>query len=139
MAREHRAARWFAGTLTFVGWGALLLAAVGMLTVMHLWVSGLLPELGLRRAVGARRRHVIGRIVVRALAVVGGGAALAWWLEPLVSAAVARAVAQAPVGGLTLVSVPLLAMLGTTLAATIGPAWRAARAAPATLPGFTDL
>ena len=139
--REQRAARWFAGTLTFAGWGALLLSAVGMLTVMHLWVSGLLPELGLRRAVGARRRHVLGRIVVRALAVAGGGAALAWWLEPLGSAAVARAVthARAGGGGLTLVSVPLLAMLGATLAATLGPAWRAARTAPATLSGFTDL
>lgn len=128
--REARAAGWFARMLQYEGWAGLLLAALGMLAVMRLWVAGVLPELGLRRALGARRRHVVGRVAARALVVVGGGAALAWWLAPL---------AGVPAGEIWLVRGPLAALLVVTLGALVGPAWRAARAAPATLPGFTEL
>ena len=128
-AREAWTARWFAAALSFEGWSALVLAALGMFAVMRMHVDALLPELALRRAVGARRRHVWGQVMARAVAVAVGGGLIAAWLAPLTGA---------PAGDLPALTLPLLAMLVASLAATLVPAWRAAGPAPATLRGFND-
>jgi ABC-type antimicrobial peptide transport system permease subunit len=125
-AREAGAARWFATILTYAGWGGLVLAVIGMVAVMRLWIAGAVPELALRRAVGARRRHVLGRVALRALAVIGGGAALTWWLEPVAAAALAQAVPGLPAGAPALVAGPFVILTVATLAAVAGPAWRTA-------------
>jgi hypothetical protein len=138
-AREAGAARWFGGVLTYQGWGALVLALIGMIAVMRLWIRGVQPDLAVRRMVGARRRHVLGRVGVRALAVVGGGAALTWWLEPVAVAGLARAVTDLPAVSLSFVAGPVVLLVVATLAAVAGPAWRTARAAPASLPAVGDL
>ena len=44
----------------------LALACGGTFALMRLWVLSLLTELGLRRAVGARRRHLSGFVLLRA-------------------------------------------------------------------------
>lgn len=128
-AQDARAARWFVSALFVEGWSALLLAAIGMLVVMRMCVDALLPELALRRAVGARRRHVWVQVAARAVGVAAGGTLIAVWLAPLTGARF---------GDLATLGVPVLAMVLATLAATLTPAWRAAGPAPAALPGFSD-
>jgi hypothetical protein len=44
-----------------------------------------------------------------------------------------------PAGGLALVPESLLALAALALMMAVATAWRAARSAPAALPGFTDL
>jgi hypothetical protein len=106
---------------------------------MRLWIRGVQPDLAVRRMVGARRRHVLGRVGVRALAVVGGGAALTWWLEPVAVTGLAGAVTDLPAVAPAFVAGPVVLLVVATLAAVAGPAWRTARAAPASLPAVGDL
>src|SRR5262249_18524299 len=65
-ADELRPLQWFAGRISVVGWTALILACCGTLSLIRLWVLSLLSELGLRRAVGARRRDVLAFVLSRA-------------------------------------------------------------------------
>jgi putative ABC transport system permease protein len=139
LERERATTRWFAQVLNGVGAAALFVALLGMVAVMRMWVRGEIPNIAVRRMVGARRRHVLGRVALRALGIVGGGMAIAWWLEPLLSDVVRGVLAGVPIGGVSLVRLPLAVLLVATLMTALGPTWRAARAAPATLPGPTDL
>lgn len=139
LASETGARRWFSGAIRLHGWAALVVGLLGMVAVMRLWVRGAIPELALRRAVGARRRHVLGRVALRALLVAAGGTAIGWWLAPLGSELLQRALPEVPRDALGLVGVPLAVLLAATLVAAIGPAWAAARASPAAPPGFPDL
>lgn len=51
---------------------------------MRLWVTSLLGELGLRRALGARRRQIVGFMLFRAAGVGVGGVAIGLWSGPAV-------------------------------------------------------
>jgi putative ABC transport system permease protein len=73
LAREAAPMRWFSRWLGVEGWVMLLLAAVGTFATMRLWVLSLLPELGIRRALGARRRHLLGLVAAGAASVGGRG------------------------------------------------------------------
>ena len=78
-ADELRPLQWFAGRIAFVGWATLALACCGTLSLIWLWVLSLQSELGLRRAVGARRRtcdRLCARSRVRRRLRRGGGRAL---------------------------------------------------------------
>lgn len=137
--READAAAWFAGALTVQGWAGVLLAVIGIFTVMRTSVASLVPELALRRALGARRRHVWGRIALRTASVILAGGLLAWWLQPIATAALARALPGVPPANLWVAPVPLIVLIAATLAAIVGPAWRVTRVAPASIPGFSEL
>jgi len=129
--REAALTAWFARLIRMEGWLVLAAAAFGMFAVMRLWVTGLLPELGLRRAVGAPRRRIIGHVAARALAVVLGGVVSGAWIGPMVSDAARGAVAGLPAWDPRLAVVPLAVLTGVTLLAALRPAWGAATGAPA--------
>jgi hypothetical protein len=82
LAAEARPLRWFGRWFGGEGWIALIIALTGTYALMRLWVRSLHGELGLRRAVGARRRSVIGYVVVRAVLVSLVGAGTGMWFGP---------------------------------------------------------
>jgi predicted permease len=109
---------------------ALLLAAVGLYGLMSFTVSRRIREVGVRMALGARPRQVVGRILrqTAGLALVGAalGLAAAWGLTRLMEGLLFRVEPRDPwvLGGAAL----LLAV--TALAAAWLPARRAAAVDP---------
>ena len=109
------------------------LATLGAFATMWLGVASLLGELGARRAVGARRRDVVGFVMGRALAVALGGGAFGAWVGMMVWDALGSAVPGLPAwdAGALLRAGALLA--AAALAGAYLPARRAARTPPAAL------
>lgn len=133
-ARRSEAAAplaWFETIARLEGLVVLAIATLGVFAVMDLWVRALLPELAVRRAVGARRRHVLGYVMARAAGVSIGGVALGLWLTEMLSGIVADAFGSGsgPDAMVILRAVELLA--AATLVGAWIPAWRATRASPA--------
>lgn len=126
-------ARWFGRMLGIEGWVLLVLATLGTFVVMRLWVASVAYELGLRRAVGARRRQIFGFVLRRALGVGAAGVAIGMWFGLFVWGALATVVPGLPAWDLhaALRVSPLL--VAATLAGALWPAWRAAVATPVEL------
>ncbi|HXI34366.1 MAG TPA: FtsX-like permease family protein [Gemmatimonadales bacterium] len=133
IAAEAAPLAWFGRMFGALGWVVLLLATLGTFVVMRLWVLALRYELGVRRAVGATRRAVLGFVVVRALAVGGLGILIGLWLGGMVWGGLAAAVAGLPAWdtGAALRFGALLA--AATLAGALWPAQRLAWARPGDL------
>ena len=132
-ALEARAATDTAFTTLLLGLGgvALLVGGVGIANVMVISVLERRTEIGVRRALGATRRHVRVQFLLEALVQAGAGGVAGVVLGALVTAAYA-------VGMGWPVDVPLAGLAGGVLAAlAVGglaglyPASRAARLAPA--------
>jgi putative ABC transport system permease protein len=117
--------RWFAALFTLEGWALLAIAIVGTFAMMWLWVASLLGELGVHRAVGARRRRVMGYVLSRALLVAVGGMAFGSWLGMMVWDAMSGILS-----GLPAWDPHTVARLGVLLAvAAVAGAWLPARRA----------
>jgi hypothetical protein len=129
-AAETAPVRWFGGMVAMEGWILLMSATLGTFVVMRLWVVSRLYELGLRRAVGARRRAVFGFVLLRAAGVAIGGVAIGLWLGLVVWGALSAIVPGLAPWDLSaaLRVAPLL--MGAALAGAWLPAWQAARTAP---------
>lgn len=132
-ALEARAAADTAFTSLLLGLGAvaLLVGGVGIANVMVVAVLERRPEIGLRRALGARRRQVGTQFLVEAVLIAGLGGAAGVLLGAGVTAVYAAGQGWS-------VAVPAVALAGGVAAAVaIGalagllPALRAARMAPA--------
>jgi hypothetical protein len=125
--------RWFGELFTLLGGAMLLIGAIGSLVVMRAWLVTLIPELGLRRAVGARRGQLILMVLARLVLALGTGAAFAWYVAPGVRLTLSRIVGGdvGPPTDFLVAGVGLLC-LGSTLG-IIAPLLRALSAAPAAL------
>jgi putative ABC transport system permease protein len=124
---------WFGRLFEAEGWTMLFIAALASLVQMRLWVRAHEPELGLRRAVGARRGRIVVMVLLQAAGVGAGGVAAGLWFGPAVWSALGTVVRGLPAWDASLVlRYAGLLVAVTTLGALI-PAWRAARAAPARL------
>jgi len=77
--QEAAPVAWFARWIAAEGWATMLIAAVGMFAVMRIWVRSLLPELGLRRGVGATRTRVALLVLGQAAAVAAAGLVAGCW------------------------------------------------------------
>ena len=133
LAGEAAPLRWFARLVGATGWALLLMAVIGTFAVMWLWVTALLRELGVRRALGARRRDVLGFVLARAAVVAVAGVAFSAWAGLMAWDALTAAVAGLPAWDPRAVAGYGALLVAATLAGTLLPAWRAARAAPARL------
>jgi predicted permease len=112
------------------GWTALLLAVIGIYGTLSYVVAQRTREIGIRIALGARRREILGSVLGRAVRVTAAGAiagcvvaALATrWLESLLyGVSTTDAAVFAAVVGLT---------IAATIVACIGPAGRALKVSP---------
>src|SRR6266853_289497 len=133
IAAEAAPLAWFGRMFGAEGWVVLLLATLGTFVVMRLWVLALRYELGLRRAVGATRRDVLGFVFVRALLVGALGIVIGLWLGGRVWGGLASVVQGLPAWdtGAALQFGALLAV--ATLAGALWPARRVAWARPGEL------
>jgi hypothetical protein len=125
------AMRWFSRVARFEGVVVLAIASLGMFAVMQLWVTALLPELAVRRAVGARRRDVLRYVLGGAIAVALVGAGLGLWLNEMTSGMLAAAFAGLGVPSPALVARSAALLVLAALGGALLPAWRAARTPPA--------
>jgi putative ABC transport system permease protein len=109
---------------------ALVLASIGLFGVLSSLVSQRTQEIGIRMALGAQKRDVLGLILREGLRMVAlgviigvaGGMALSRYLASLFFGV-------SPAHPATYLQVALL-MIGIALIATLLPAWRAARVNP---------
>ena len=123
--------RFAASLMSALGVMALLLAAVGLYSVMAYAVSQRIHEIGIRLALGATRRDVFGLVMGHALRLVSIGTLLglagAWALTRLIAAQLYRTQATDPA---TFAAVAGL-MTAVALGATYVPARRALKVDPA--------
>jgi len=74
--------------LVFVGALTLGIGGVGVMNIMLVSVDERIREIGLRRAVGARRRHIRAQFLAEALVLTLAGGSLCLLISPLIVAAV---------------------------------------------------
>jgi ABC-type antimicrobial peptide transport system permease subunit len=99
----------------------------------RLWVASLLGELGLRRALGARRRQAVVYVLVRAAAVSAAGIAGGVWFGEAIWRLLAELLPGLdPWDGALVVRLGLVLLLCSLLGA-LQPVWRASRATPASM------
>ncbi|HKI94884.1 MAG TPA: FtsX-like permease family protein, partial [Gemmatimonadales bacterium] len=124
---------WFTRMFDGEGWMMLLIAAIGAFTVMRLWVMSRYRELGVFRAVGARRATLIRFVAWRALLAAALGVAFGLWAALFTWDALRAVAGQMPAwdAAAVLRAAPLL--VGALLLGALEPAWRAARCAPVRL------
>ena len=121
----------FRGLFLGLGAVALLVGGIGIANVMIIAVLERRGEIGLRRALGAARRHIAAQFVAEAALLAGLGGVAGALLGGFASAVYSwsrhwSAVVPVPV---LLAAVGIALILGA--AAGLYPAWRAARLAPA--------
>jgi putative ABC transport system permease protein len=114
--------------------GTLLIGGIGVMNMMLVSVNERRREIGLRRAVGARRRDVVLQFVVETLVItlVGGGVGLSLGLLGCAALGQIRSdIVPVPV---IVPGVVVLALVVTTVVGVVSgtaPAWQAARIDPA--------
>jgi ABC-type antimicrobial peptide transport system permease subunit len=126
LARERMLA-WLSASF---GLAALVLAAIGVYGVLAYAISRSTREIGIRMALGAQRRAVLGLVLGRGLKLVGAGTVLGL-MGAMASTRVLRSLLfdVGPADPLTFVAVPLLLVFVALLACWL-PARRAAKVDP---------
>jgi putative ABC transport system permease protein len=124
---------WFSRAFAMQGWAMLGMAVIGAFALMNLWVRSLLGELGVRRAVGARRRELLRFVLVRAMGVGVAGVATGLWFGWPLWGELPRVVPGLDPWSASTVSRLGCVLVGAALAGALVPAWRAARMTPVAL------
>ncbi len=119
-----------ASVLSACGLLALIVAAIGLYSVMSYVVAQRRHEFGVRAALGARNADLLGLVLTSGVSVavagvvlgLAGALAAAHWLQPLLFETSARD--PAVYGGVA------LALIAVAFAASVGPGLRAGRTDP---------
>jgi putative ABC transport system permease protein len=129
-AREAAPVAWFARWIGIEGWATMLIACVGMMAVMRIWVRSLLPELGLRRALGATKASVLLLVLRQAVGVVAVGVAAGCWFGWSVWNVLPTMLRGAATWDTRALAVAAAPLALSALVGAILPALRALREAP---------
>jgi len=124
----HAIAGTIAGIGLFVTGLSLFVGGIGIMNIMFVSVAERTREIGIRKAIGAKRRTILLQFLIEAatICLIGGVIALAIaWPMTLLMQKVMPAVLS-----LTVVSIALMVALVTGVVAGFLPAWRAARMNP---------
>lgn len=132
-AAEAAPVAWFATWIRVQGWAAMASATVGMFVVMRFWVLSLLPELGVRRAVGARRRHLVTLVFRQAMSVALVGVAAGVWFGWSVWSVLPTMMTGAATWNTGAIMWLAIVLVLATLAGALLPVIGAVRASPARL------
>jgi putative ABC transport system permease protein len=132
-AREAAPVEWFARWIAFQGWVTTLVACIGMFAVMRIWVRALVPELGVRRAMGASRRRMVALVAGQAAAVVFGGVVAGCWFGWSVWSVLPTILRGAATWDSRAVVLAALPLTVATFAGALLPAVRALRRDPVAL------
>ena len=135
LAREAGPLKWFGRWFSLLGWAMLLITTASTFVLMRFWVRSLRHELGLRRAAGARRIHLLRYILVRAVLTALAGVAMAIWFGPALWDSLPDLVIGLEAWSVKLVAPLALILLGITLAGALVPALKACRDTPTDLLG----
>ena len=123
------------GLLFVLSCATLVIGGIGTLNMMLDSVQERRQEIGVRLAVGARRRDVLLQFFLETFAVVGIGGLVGIGLGIALSAGLASLevpdLIPVPVLSVRVVVAALLVMAAVGLGAGVGPAWRASRIDPA--------
>jgi putative ABC transport system permease protein len=138
VAREAAPVRWFGALYGVEGWIILAVATLGTFVVMWLWVASLSHDLAVRRAVGARRRHILRFVLARAVGVAIAGVAFGLWCGVVVWGTLTSIIAGLPPWEPSELARYAVLLVVAALAGAMLPAWRAAHTAPAVLVGHGD-
>jgi hypothetical protein len=131
--RELAPMRWFGRWLSIEGWVALAIGATGIFALMRLWVASLLPELGVRRALGARRHQLLQFILIRAALVGVAGVMGGLWFGPGLWDAAATVIGGLPAWNSIILARFAALLVAITMAGALLPAWKASRSTPVSL------
>jgi ABC-type antimicrobial peptide transport system permease subunit len=119
--------------VAILGGLALLLATIGLYGVMSYSVSQSTRELGIRMALGANASGLLRLVILRGLAVTGGGvllgAAAAFALNRLLGNLLYNVSPHDPMA----FGLAIAVMMSASLAACLLPSWRATRTNPASV------
>jgi putative ABC transport system permease protein len=109
----------------------LLVGGVGVMNIMLMSVTERTREIGVRKAIGARRRDIIGQFLIEAVTLTASGGAIGVLLGLLISGIINLLVPTLPSAvPLWAVMLGVLVSMGVGLFFGIYPAFRAARLDP---------
>jgi putative ABC transport system permease protein len=118
--------------VTLAGALAIVTSGAGIMNTMLIAVSERIPEIGVRLAVGARRRDILGQFLAEAAMIAGIGALAGLVAGVLAIQGIAAVGLAAPVIGAGWVASIAAIAVVTGLFFGFYPAWRAARLDPVT-------
>ncbi|MEO0652195.1 MAG: ABC transporter permease [Planctomycetota bacterium] len=130
LARAEETKRIFNIVLGSIAGISLLVGGIGIMNVMLATVTERTREIGIRRALGAKRRHIVTQFLVETVVLSVGGGAMGVALGLTIPILVEE------FADLKTIVTPLAPILAFTISAAIGvvfglyPAWRAARMDP---------
>jgi putative ABC transport system permease protein len=133
LAAEAAPVAWFARWIRVQGFATMVLATVGMFVVMRLWILSLLPELGIRRALGARRLHLLAGVLGQAASVAFVGVGAGLWFGWAVWSTLPTILTGAATWDTAVIVQVGLVLAVATFSGALMPALGAVRASPATL------
>ncbi|HEY5910467.1 MAG TPA: ABC transporter permease [Verrucomicrobiae bacterium] len=124
----HRVGGTIAAVGVFITGLSLFVGGIGIMNIMFVSVAERTREIGIRKAIGARRRTILLQFLIEAASIclLGGliGLSIAWPLTLLVQKVLPATLSP------TIVGIAILVSLVTGVLSGFFPAWRAARMNP---------
>jgi ABC-type antimicrobial peptide transport system permease subunit len=130
---EYRPYRLGATLFTAFGALALVVAVVGIYSTVSYAVSQRTHEFGVRIALGAQLRDVIGLVVGQELRVIGAGVIVGIALALAGGRFIASLLYGIAPSDPVTIAIVTVVLMAAGVAASLGPAWRAGRADPASV------
>jgi putative ABC transport system permease protein len=113
------------------GLAALVLAAIGLYGILSVSVTERTREIGVRSALGASSRDILGLVLRQGMVLTGAGVVLGLVLAWAASRSLAALLFELPPLDPLTYGCVIVLLLGVAAVACWGPAWRAARLDPA--------